>query len=350
MYLRTNLNSIFEDLIIFRELNVIKKDFPKFEKLKEILYLEKLPRKKDKDYALFLSYIIDYVGDFNKVIYIGDTFLNDKSVIENLSKLNKYEVYGIITEGKGKLKKEDNIVINNYWENLKYIFNELNINFDKKTFIIADIDKTLIGARGRNDLSIDKARFDAIREVSKKYIKDFNEELFFSIYKFLNRKEFHIFTEDNQDIVTLLAIAFNLNLYSFKKFIYEFENGIWKDKISFFERVLYLNRDRNEFIEIIKECLYKMKNDDPTPFLEFRYKEFEATIKRIDFLSDETETEKLLSEEILITKEVYQILIEGKENGSTIFGLSDKPEASTMPKENSKLPPIYKKKFKIFPK
>ena len=248
------------------------------------------------------------------------------------------------------MKKEDNIVINNYWENLKNIFNELNINFDKKTFIIADIDKTLIGARGRNDLSIDKARFDAIREVSKKYIKDFNEELFFSIYKFLNRKEFHIFTEDNQDIVTLLAIAFNLNLYSFKKFIYEFENGIWKDKISFFEKILYLNRDENEFIEIIKECLYKMKNNDPTPFLEFRYKEFEATIKRIDFLSDETEIEKLLSEEILITKEVYQILIDGKENGATIFGLSDKPEASTMPKENSKLPPIYIKKFKIFPK
>ncbi|MBC7195273.1 MAG: hypothetical protein H5U37_06430, partial [Caldisericia bacterium] len=180
MYKRVNLNFVFEDLIVFRELNVIKKDFPNFEKIKEILSINELPRKKDKNYALVLSFIIDKIGDFNKVIYIGDTFLNDKSVIENLTNLNKYEVYGIITEGKGEFKREKNIILNNSWENLVNLIKELNLNFDNNTFIITDIDKTLIGARGRNDLSIDKARFDAIKDVSKNYIKNFHEESFFS--------------------------------------------------------------------------------------------------------------------------------------------------------------------------
>ncbi len=350
MYKRSNLNFIFDDLIVFRELNVLKDGFPNFKKIKEILSLEELPRKKDKNYALVLSFIIDQIGDFNKVIYIGDTFLNDKSIIENLTDLKKYEVFGIITEGKGELKREKNVILNNSWENLGNLIKELNLNFDKKTFIIADIDKTLIGARGRNDLSIDKARFDAIKIVSKNYIKNFEEKKFFSIYKILNEKRFHHFTEDNQDIVTLLSITFNLNLYPFEKFLYEYENGIWSDKNFFFESVINLNKENTKFIETLKICLDKMKRKDPTPFLEFRFNEFEATIKRMDFLPDDIDESILLSEEILITKEVFQILIEGKEKGATIFGLSDKPEISSLPKKNSIYPPIYLKEIKIFPK
>ncbi|MBC7194841.1 MAG: hypothetical protein H5U37_04215, partial [Caldisericia bacterium] len=181
-------------------------------------------------------------------------------------------------------------------------------------------------------------------------IKNFHEESFFSIYKILNEKRFHTFTEDNQDIVTLLTITFNLNLYSFERFLYEYENGIWIDKILFFEKVIDLNKENTKFIETLKICLDKMKKKDPTPFLEFRYKEFEATIKRMDFLSDEIDEKTLLNEEILITKEVFQLLIEGKEKGATIFGLSDKPEASSLPNKNSTYPPIYLKEIKIFPK
>lgn len=348
MYKRDFLNTLFEDYIIFRELNIVKEGLPKFDEIKSSLNLKLLPRKKDKDYVRVLSYLIDLIGDFKKIVYLGDTFLNDKSVIENLTSLNRYEVFGIITEGKGKKEKIGNIILNDRWEDLIEVFKELNIEIDKDTLFIVDIDKTLIGARGRNDFSIDKARFDAIKEISKDLIGDYDERKFFEIYKILNDKKFHNFTEDNQDIVTLLTIIFYLGLYDFQEFIEEYESGKKIDKLNFFKEILEKSNKNLNFYKVLERCTLRIENGDPTPFLEFRYKEFESTIKRMDFLSDYENIKTLLEEEIMITKEVYDLLIFSKEKGALLFGLSDKPEASTFPQKGCNLPPIYLKKMKIF--
>lgn len=349
MYKRDYLNKIFEDYIIFRELNIVKSSLPNFENISKILSLNSLPRKKDKEYVLVLSYLIDLIGDFNRIIYFGDTFLNDKSVVENLTSLNKYEVFGIITEGKGEKKKFNNILINDKWENLREILKDLNIRFDKYTFLIVDIDKTIIGARGRNDTSIVKARFDAIKKIADEFIGNYDEDKFFKIYQKLNERKYQSFTEDNQDIVTLLTITFYLNLYPFDKFLYEFEDGIHKNKLIFFKEVLEKWNEDIKFLEILKNCVNRMEKNDQTPFIEFRYKEFETTINRMDFLSDDTPQNVLLEEEIMITREVYEILLEAKERNGYVLGLSDKPEASSFPQKGSSLPPLHLKRAKIFP-
>lgn len=349
MYKRDFLNTLFEDYIIFRELNIVKNSLPNFEFISKVLNLNSLPRKKDKEYVKVLSYLIDSIGEFRKIIYLGDTFLNDKSVVENLTSLNKYEVLGIITEGKGEKRKENNILINDRWENLYNIFDDLNIKFDKFTFLIVDIDKTIIGARGRNDNSIVKARFDAIKELANEIIGSYDEKRFFEIYQKLNEREYQSFTEDNQDIVTLLTILFYLDLYQFDKFLYEFKKNIHSDKLIFFKNVLENTKENLKFIEILKKCISRMEQNDQTPFIEFRYKEFETTIKRMDFLTDDTPQDILLEEEIMITKEVYEILLDAKDRGASILGLSDKPEASSFPKNSVKLPSLHLKIMKIFP-
>ncbi|MDI6861367.1 MAG: hypothetical protein QMD25_05075 [Caldisericia bacterium] len=349
MYKRDVLNNIFEDYIIYRELNIVKKNLPNFLKIKDTLSLNFLPRKKDKEYVKVLSYLIELIGEFKRVIYIGDTFLNDKSVVENLTALNKYEVFGIITEGKGERVRHNNIIINNRWENLKDIFDELEIKVDKYTIFIVDIDKTIIGAKGRNDLSITKARFDAIKEIANEIIGNYDEKKFFEIYQKLNEKKYHSFTEDNQDIVTLLTILFYLDLYPFSKFLDEFEKGIHIDKLTFLKTILKKTRKSSKFIELLKNCILRIENYDQTPFIEFRYKEFEKTIKRMDFLNDETPQDILLEEEIMITREVYEIICKAKDRDAKVLGLSDKPEASSFPQKGVSLPPIHLKSMKIFP-
>lgn len=166
----------------------------------------------------------------------------------------------------------------------------------------------------------------------------------------MNERKYQIFTEDNQDIVMLLTILFYLNLYPFDKFLIEFDKGIHKDKLIFFKNVLEKRKWSFKFIDVFEKCVSRIENNDQTPFIEFRYKEFETTIKRMDFLSDETPEEVLLEDEIMITKEVYDILMEARDKKSTILGLSDKPEASSLPNEVVKLPPLHLKTMKIYPK
>jgi hypothetical protein len=220
---------------------------------------------------------------------------------------------------------------------------------DKYTIFIVDIDKTIIGAKGRNDLSITKARFDAIKEIANEIIGNYDEKKFFEIYQKLNEKKYHSFTEDNQDIVTLLTILFYLDLYPFSKFLDEFEKGIHIDKLTFLKTILKKTRKSSKFIELLKNCILRIENYDQTPFIEFRYKEFEKTIKRMDFLNDETPQDILLEEEIMITREVYEIICKAKDRDAKVLGLSDKPEASSFPQKGVSLPPIHLKSMKIFP-
>ncbi len=349
MYKRDSINTIFEDYIIFRELNPIKVSLPSFSQIKNDLKLTFLPRKKDFEYAKVLSYLLDAIGSFEKVIYFGDTFLNDGGVIKNLAKLEKYKVLGIITEENVSdyVKFEDNIIVNTKWKNLSSILKNSGFTFDKKTVVIIDIDKTLIGARGRNDRALDKARMDAIISLAGEIFGEIDIDRFEFVYSEMNKKNMHPFTQDNQDTVAIMSIVFYGDYYNLERFIKEFYDGKWVNPLDFLNFINISKEDKAfEFVEEVKENL---RMQHPTSFPTFRKRELYYTLNRMDFLPDETDVNDLINEEIMITKEVFEIGFLAKSKGSLVFGLSDKPELSSIPEDKSG-EPIYLKRAKIFPK
>jgi len=78
------LSDMLQNNVVFRELNPLNSSLPNFEKLKTELFLQSLPRKKDREYARVLYRILKSLKDFANIVYIGDTFLSDLTVIKIL--------------------------------------------------------------------------------------------------------------------------------------------------------------------------------------------------------------------------------------------------------------------------
>ncbi|BAL80665.1 hypothetical protein [Caldisericum exile] len=340
MFKRGNLNDIFNDYIVFRELNPVRRSLPNFEMLKDKLGLQTLPRKKDKDYAIVLSEILKSAMDFSNIIYLGDTFLSDLTVIKNLKELG-FDVFGVITDEEAKNTNSPHgyVVFNDSWSKVK------DLVFDKisdKTILVIDIDKTAIGAHGRNHLPIDKARTDAIvslaETIFEKHFDTAEEENFLKLYKSIHTKDLLHFTQDNQDIVSIVALIIYSNAISFDEFLRR------ANTISFEEFIEGINVSGliQGLVQEVKDNVIKKS---PTLFPTFRKIELEKTLARMDYLPSDTPLETLFSEEILITGEVFEIGTYVLSKGAIVFGVSDKPEIASFSEDKS----IFTKVMKIYP-
>lgn len=333
------ISDLIGDNIFFRELNPQNPDLVPIDVVLFRLNLDRVPRKKDPEYPQVISYYLNLLGDFDRILFIGDTMISDRFLVLGLLSLNKYEVFAIITRESGEkfeLKQEGDIIYSNRWSFMRELPDFLakrDFYIDEKTAVIIDIDKTLIGARGRNDHAIDLARAEAVYKLLKKagISMDFNE--FFNLYKHVNSPDFFNITQDNQDIVAFVTIALS--------------SGIVKNITSLEETAQKLMTGKHPFLAFLgKEIITNLKKKSPTLFPTFREMEYFTTIEFMDRFDDSTPIEKLLKEEIFITGEIYDLF----ENSlSTIIALTDKPELSSLPPEGTDLPPIHKKLAKIYP-
>jgi hypothetical protein len=337
---RGTLNDIFNDYIIFRELNPVKKSLPNFNDLKDRLGLNTLPRKKDKEYALVLREILKSALDFSSVVYLGDTFLSDLTVIKNLKELG-VNIFGVITDETATETQSPYpyVVFNTSWAMLKdFVLDKIS----NSTILIVDIDKTAIGAHGRNHLPIDKARTDAIvslAEIVFGHSLDLAEkENFLKLYSKIHTKDLLQFTQDNQDIVSIVSLIIYSGAVNFEEFIH-----IAKEKT--FEEFIEGVSVEGKLESLVSEVKYNIKQKSPTLFPTFRKIELEKTLARMDFLPDDTELSTLLEEEILITGEVYDIGKYALSKGAIVFGVSDKPEIASFSGDEA----IFKQTMKIYP-
>ncbi|MGC8690655.1 MAG: hypothetical protein ACP5SP_04380 [Caldisericum sp.] len=340
MFKKGILNDIFRDYIIFRELNPVKKSLPNFETLKDKLELQALPRKKDKEYALVISEILKSAMDFSNIVYLGDTFLSDLTVIKNLEELG-FDIFGVITDEE-KTNFESPypyVVFNNSWAKIKDFVSD---KISDKTIVIIDIDKTAIGAHGRNHLPIDKARTDAIVSIAEAIFQKKFDSLekgnFLKLYKSIHTKDLLNFTQDNQDIVSITTLIIYSNAISLDEFLK-------LAKTTSFEEFIEDIRVSGQLQDLVYEVKENIKAKSPTLFPTFRKVELEKTLARMNFLPDDTPLETLLSEEILITGEVFDIGKYALSKGAIVFGVSDKPEVASFSEDKS----IFTKLIKIYP-
>jgi hypothetical protein len=209
---------------------------------------------------------------------------------------------------------------------------------DEETAVIVDLDKTAIGARGRNAQVIDSARLQAVFETVAGLLgSSFDPEGFETAYRQLGRPEFHPFTTDNQDYLAYLCLILGSGLISRDRLVERVRLGQMRTFQQFIEEVEGRSGELSPGLaEIHREILSYVRAGDPTPFKAFRRNEYLATAARMGCLPDPAPVEKILAEEIALTQEVRQAALRWQNQGALLFGLSDKPDEASLPTPEQK--------------
>ncbi len=348
---KITLKKLLGERIFYRDLNPVDPLLPRFSDILRETGLEMsfAPRKTSTHYArIILQFLRRSAPAWPKqIFFFGDTPGNDGAVVQNLSRLSGARVFGFIGRDAQnqppRLETRPPLFLANRWELIVRFFEELlteGLDLRAPTAVFFDMDKTLLGARGRNDAQIDAARMDGVRNLIQQTVADrWKEEQFFFIYKTLNQPEYHFLTEDNQDYLAFICLMIMAGVWNFDELLHL----LIQQKITSFGD--FLNRTGTRILQsadapvqnYFEEVLSGTAAGDPTPFKSFRYKEYEATLARID-RTDSTDPAILIDQEILLTQELVELITLLKQipNVAPFFCISDKPPESTFP------PPLKK--------
>jgi len=302
-----------------------------------------IPRKAEPAYAQAILHILGQAQALRsdqrlqRLIYIGDTAMNDGQAIRNLARL--LPIYGFIGHERMKesrrIEVEDGVMLANRWAALADFIHFLRgegFVFDETTAALIDLDKTAFGARGRNSQVIDAARIEAVRRTVKEVLgAGFNEGEFRAVYDELNQPRYHPFTADNQDYLAYICLMVSGGVYDFTQLLADLNAERLSSFAQFIEACAEMSIG-NELAPVHREVYTNFRRGDPTPFKSFRYREYEETVRRMDRLPDEAGEERVLAEEIVITREVADVCRFLRGRGVLLFGLTDKPDESSIPR------------------
>ncbi len=357
MFERGTIHDILGDLVVYRNLEPADGRLrspqlpPLFPPQSGVLSSSKgwgggrggIPRKTEPAYAQAILRILSQAQALRsdqrlqRLIYIGDTAMNDGQAIRNLAQ--HLPIYGFIgherVEESERTGIGDRIMLANRWEALADFIHFLEregFAFDEATAVLLDLDKTAFGARGRNSHVIDAARVEAVRRTVEEVLgADFDEGEFRAVYDELNQPQYHPFTADNQDYLAYICLMVSGEVYDFDQLLADLDD----DRVSTFAQFIEICAERaigDELAPVHREVYANFQRGDPTPFKSFRYREYEETVRRMDRLPDDVGEERVLAEEIVITREVADGCRFLREKGVLLFGLTDKPDESSIPR------------------
>ncbi len=346
---KSSLFDIWGDFIVYRNLVPADQRLPAIGALRQHLSLQSpnLPRKTDSDYAQVVAEQLRQArrlelpgAQLQRLVFIGDTRLLDATAFQNLCAAGGWQGWAFIGRDEMGVQRSDvvenGVYASNRWSALPDFFAFLGkqgFGLDEQTVLVIDMDKTSVGARGRNDKVVDEARLEGVRlTVAELLGKDFNEDAFRAVYHELNRPVYHAFTADNQDYLAYICLMLGTSLFQFPVLVQDIQDGKMHD---FFEFIQQVQRRRAELpsaglIEIHDQVWRLVQQGDPTPFKAFRYNEYLATAARFGVPPGEA-LETALFQRIMITEEVRQIAGDMRRRGVLVFGLSDKPDEASFP-------------------
>ncbi|MBN1487351.1 MAG: hypothetical protein JW981_06875 [Anaerolineae bacterium] len=351
-YGRASVSEFLGDFIVYRNLVPQDSRLPTLDKLREKLNLPQdiIPRKSQPAYARIIKHMLEAAHNLTisnkplkRVIYIGDTQLNDGQAFINLCNTSGWQ--GIVFIGSEQnapptnkvIEQEGNIfVMANHWSKLRdfeRISTQYEFPLDEQTALILDLDKTTLGARGRNDHVINLARVTAVQNTVGTLLgKAFDQDEFEHAYNELNQTTYHPFTTDNQDYLAYICLIIGSDLYTLDLLVRAIKREQFTDFKSFITAVDNQAERLPQNLRQIHNRVYTaVQQGDPTPFKAFRYNEYRTTIAYMGCMGDATAPENLLANEIVITQEVREMANKWKAQGVLLFGLSDKPDEASIP-------------------
>jgi hypothetical protein len=356
---RAKLADYFADFVIYRNLEPLDRRMKglKAAGYKMGLTSDRIPRKFEREYAKAALWFAEegqrlrrVAKPLAEVLFIGDTLLNDGQAYQHLQKLSEWR--GACFIGADRMEREpayelseaDNLYSANRWSALGHWIEEVaaqGFALDQRTVAIVDIDKTALGAKGRNDQVIDKARIEGIYHTMDSVLgADFDRAAFERQYGELNRARYHSLTADNQDFLAYICLVLNTGLIKFDDLLTQFDNGSLHD----FEQFLRWVDSRmmgggvrlgEAFRQVHEAVLASLRVGDPTPFKRFRREEFMSTAARMGNLPLSAPVDQILQEEITLTQEVRELVAWLEKRGVLLICLSDKPQEASCPERAS---------------
>jgi hypothetical protein len=360
---RTTVSEFVGDRIVYRTLAPADPRLPALAEFGAEVGLQTglIPRKNDPEYARAIVYLLkaarrlDAPGaQLQRLIYLGDTRLADGTAFDNLCRAGGWPGTAFIGSENGRppnvelsaLSEESHLYQANRWAALanpeaagkeKVTFEHfcelIGMRIDEGTAVVLDLDKTAIGARGRNAHPIDQARVQAVRDTVADLLGTaFDPQAFQAAYDRLNQPEFHPFTADNQDYLAYICLILGSGLYKLNSVVANVRAGQLISFEEFIEGVAMRREKLAPQLRPIHDQIYaNVRAGDPTPFKEFRRNEYLATVRRMGRLEEEIPISERVEKEILITAEVRNLALKWGRQGALVFALSDKPDEASTP-------------------
>lgn len=363
---RASLADFCEDWVIYRNLEPLDKRVPGIKQAFYDMELrsDQIPRKQEKNYARAAVWFIKRIqavrgmnAPVEELLFLGDTLFNDGQAFLNMAEVSGWRSACFIgvekpDEAPATRTEQDLITIANRWAAIVDWVRDLKaqgFQLDARTAVVVDIDKTALGAKGRNDKVIDRARLTGIyRTMDSVLGPDFDQATFEKHYNELNRSRYHRLTADNQDYLAYICMVLNTRLISFEELLDEVENNSLEDFEQFIRWVdsrLMINPAAGLALREVHEAVNgAVRIGDPTPFKRFRRQEFISTIEHMGNMPDDSSVQEILANEITITEEVYQLALWLKARNCQILCLSDKPDEASQPdpRRSAELPPLHR--------
>lgn len=357
----------YEDLFIYRDLEPLDKRIKGMKKAAGRMGVmgTSIPRKHDEEYALATVWFVEELQqlrgvpkNIKELLVIGDSLYNDGQAYQNIRELSRWHGSCFIgdedfeAKAAGDLDEETNIYTSNRWAALTTwvaLLLEQGLKIGEETAVIVDVDKTLLGARGRNDHVINQARLQGMYSTMNSILgSGFDKAMFERQYDELSQAKYNYLTEDNLDYLVYICLVLNANLIKLDDIVSQSTHGSIGNFSQFARWVhstLMLKSGGGERLRQVHESIMAgLHVGDPTPFKRLREQEFIATAAHMGNMSKSTSLDDILEEEIVITYEVLQLSRWLEERGCLLLCMSDKPSESACPdpQVKSNLQPLHK--------
>jgi hypothetical protein len=353
MSTQLSLYDFIGDLAVFRNLSPVDPQIPGYEQAWAEMGMAgpDRPRKQDPDYARALAWFLRRARalggtrvEVTELVYLGDTALADANAFRNVRAAGGWRGWAFIGAEKGEsllVDIRDGVYTANRWAALAEFagwMQEQGARLDAGTAVILDIDKTALGARGRNDGAIDRARVAAIEAtVAETLGPAFDPASFRRAYVELNQARYHPFTADNQDYLAYACLMLGASVSTMEELRADIAAGRLAAAQDLMARV-DAQREQlpSQVLRELHDDIYRrVKAGDPTPFKAFRRREYLETTAKMGNLPDNVPLARRLLEEICLTQEVIEVGRWFRSRGCLVMALSDKPDEATMPTSES---------------
>ncbi len=305
------------------------------------------PRKLEVAYARALVWQLRAMRDLDapgvaiaELVFVGDNLSSDGSAFKNMRAAGGWRGWAFIGAERNEpptMTETDGIFMANRWALLADFLaalHALGAALNDRTVVVLDIDKTAIGARGRNDRAIDQARIAAIEAtVAEALGAAFDPDRFRQAYAAINVTKYHPFTADNQDNVAYVCLMLGAGVSALDELLAQIHDGALTTFKDFMTQVDARRAQLpSDALRALHDDIYaRVQADDPTPFKAFRRREYRETVALMGCLADDTPLDRLLAEEVCMTQEVLDAAQWLRARGCLLTALSDKPDEATMP-------------------
>jgi len=353
-YTIAGLTSLYESLgdwVVYRNLVPADPRLPALADLRQRLHLPGTyaPRKAEPAYGHALAHLLRHArwlamprANVRRLVYVGDTWMNDGTAFRNLCAAGGWPGWAFV--GRDALDQPPAVRVDsegrlyeaNRWAALAGFLGfleEEGFPLDETTAMVIDVDKTFIGARGRNDRLIDEARLEAVHgTVATLLGSSFDTLAFHTAYDELKQAPYHPFTADNQDYLAYICLMLGAGLFELPDLVQAIRGG---QMAHFHDFIAEVDRRRADLAStglapVHDDVWRNVQAGDATPFKAFRYNEYLSTARRFGDCPGAT-AEQALNQRIVITEEVRQAAATLGQCGAVVLGVSDKPDEASLP-------------------